>query len=80
MEDPEDRSDIFNTLVTECIDQHAPLKQIKCTRPPATWLKSLHIQQLKSECNHKRYLAHLTQKTSDWTAYREVRNKLKHAI
>ena len=80
MEDQEDRSDIFNTLVTECIDQHAPLKQIKCTRPPATWLKSLHIQQLKSECNHKRYLAHLTQKTSDWTAYREVRNKLKHAI
>ena len=80
MEDPEDKLDIFNNLVTECIDRHAPLKRIKCTRPPAPWLKSLDIQQLISERNRKRYLSHLTQKTSDWTAYRTVRNKLKHAI
>ena len=32
------------------------------------------------ERNCKRCLAHLTQKTSDWTAYKAVRNKLKHAI
>ena len=43
MEDPEDKLDIFNNLVTECIDRHAPLKRIKCTRPPASWLKSLDI-------------------------------------
>ena len=49
MEDQEDKLDIFNTLVTECIDQHAHLKRIKCTRPPAPWLKSLDIQQLNSE-------------------------------
>ena len=70
----------FNNLVTECIDWHAPLKRIKCTRSPAPWLKSLDIQQLISERNCKRYLVHLTQKTSDWTAYGAVRNKLKHAI
>ena len=80
MEDPEDKLDIFDNLVSECKDRHAPLKRIKCTRPPAPWLKSLDIQQLISERNHKRYLAHLTQKTSDWSAYRAVRNKLKHAI
>ena len=80
MEDPEDKLDIFDNLVSECKDRHAPLKRIKCTRPPAPWLKSLDIQQLISERNRKRYLAHLTQKTSDWTAYRAVRNKLKHAI
>ena len=28
MEDSEDMLDIFNTLVTECIDLHAPLKRI----------------------------------------------------
>ena len=67
MEDPEDKLDIFNSLVTECIDRHAPIKRIKCTRPPAPWLKSLDIQQLISERNRKRYLAYLTQKTSDWT-------------
>ena len=32
MEDPEDNLDIFNNLVTKCIDGHAPLKRIKCTR------------------------------------------------
>ena len=26
MEDPEDKLDIFNSLVTECIDRHAPIK------------------------------------------------------
>ena len=80
VEDPEEKLDIFNNLVTEFIGRHVPIKQIKCTRPPDPWLKSLDIQQLISECNCKRYLAHLTQKTSDWTAYRAVRNKLKHAI
>ena len=65
MEDPEDRLEIFDTLVTECIDRHAPPKRIKCTRTPAPWLKNLDIQQIISEGNRKRYLAHLTQKTSD---------------
>ena len=61
-------------------DRHAPIKRIKCNRPPAPWLKRLDIQQLISGRNHKQYLAHLTQKTFDWTAYRAVQNKLKHAI
>ena len=46
----------------------------------ALWLKCLDIQQVKFERSCKRYLAHQTQKTSDWTAYREVRNNLKHEI
>ena len=64
MEDSKDKLDIFNNVLTECIDRHAPIKRIKCTRPPAPWLKSLNIQQLISERNRKRYLAHLTQKIS----------------
>ena len=47
---------------------------------PDLWLKCLDIQQVKFERSRKWYLAHQTQKTSDWTAYREVRNNLKHAI
>ena len=80
MEYPEDKLDTFNNLVAECIDRHAPLKRIKCTRPQAPWLKSLDIEQLISERNRKRYLVHLTQKISDWTACRAVQNKFKHAI
>ena len=53
---------------------------MKRTRSPAPWLKSLDIQQLISERNRKRYLARLTLKISDWTAYGTVRNKLKHAM
>ena len=65
MEDPENKLDIFNTLVTECIHRHAPLKRIKCTRAPVPWLNCLDIQQLKSERNRRWYLAHPTHKTSD---------------
>ena len=46
MEDPEDTLDIFNNLVAECIDRHAPLKRIKWTRPPAPWLKSVMFNSL----------------------------------
>ena len=54
--------------------------QMNSTRHPAPWLRSLDIQQLKSERNRIRHLAHLTQETSDLTRCKEVRNKLKHAI
>ena len=44
MEDPEDKLDIFNALVIECIDRHAPLKRIKCTRPPVLIFSNLNLK------------------------------------
>ena len=35
VDDPNDKLDMFNTLVIECIENHAPLKRMKITRPPA---------------------------------------------
>ena len=46
----------------------------------STCISKTNKMYQKSEHNPKWYLAHQTQKTSDWTTYREVRNKLRHAI
>ena len=35
LESPDDMVDALNSLVTECLDRHAPLKKVKLTRPPA---------------------------------------------
>ena len=44
--DPNDKLDIFNTLIIECIENHAPLKRMKITRPPAPWLHQDEIRSL----------------------------------
>lgn len=38
IEDPNEKLEIFNNLLIQCIDRHAPLKRVKLTRPPAPWL------------------------------------------
>ena len=47
--DPEAQVDMLSSLITECIDRHAPLRRTKVTRPPAPWMKELDIQQLQRE-------------------------------
>lgn len=35
VDDPEEQLEIFNQLILSCINEHAPLKRIRFTRPPA---------------------------------------------
>ena len=35
LESIDDRVSVLNSLITECIDCHAPLRRVKVTRPPA---------------------------------------------
>ena len=35
IDDPDEKLEIFNDLLSECINNHAPLKRVKVTRPPA---------------------------------------------
>ena len=42
-----DMVDALNSLVTECLDRHAPLKKAKVMRPPATWMASDEIVSCK---------------------------------
>ena len=37
-DDPEDQVSIFNKLVVDCINTHAPLRKVKLTRPVAPWM------------------------------------------
>ena len=49
MESPNEMVDLINTLISECLDRHAPLKRVKITRLPAPWLHAADIRQLQAE-------------------------------
>ena len=58
MKDPDLQVSYLNTLITDCLNKHAPLKCVKVTRPPAPWMKELDIVQLQQECRDLRLAAH----------------------
>ena len=47
LESPDDMVDALNSLMKDCLDRHAPLRRVKVTRPPATWLQTEEIRQLQ---------------------------------
>ena len=77
---PNDQVDTLNRLLSNCINEHAPIKKCKFTRPPAPWMKDLDINQLQIERNRLRKIAHQTQSEQDWNIFRDIRNKLKRKI
>ena len=48
LESPEDMVDALNSLVTKCLDRHAPMKKVKVTRPPTPWIASDEIHELQT--------------------------------
>ena len=42
----ETKLDIFNSLILDCINKHAPLKKIKVARPLSPWMQSGKIRIL----------------------------------
>ena len=58
---------MINKLVTDCIADHAPIRKVKFTRPPAPWMKDLELVTAKKHLNiHEvlRTLMELTAKNS----------------
>ena len=47
VEDPSEKLDVVNSLIGSCLEKHAPLTQIRVTRPPAAWMKDLGIRNLQ---------------------------------
>ena len=80
VDDPEEKLQLFNTMFTDCLERHAPLKRIKVTRPPAPWLKDDNIQDLQKERNILRHQAHKYKDNNSWCNFRETRNLLKSKI
>ena len=80
LESPEDMVNALNTLFSECIEKHAPLKRIKLTRPPAPWMNANEIRKLQEDRDRLCFEAHKINSDDSWKAFREVRNKIKSVI
>ena len=78
--DPDEQLEILNSLLTECIERHAPLRRYRMTRLPAPWMNCEEIRDLQSKRNKLRYEAHKTHSDTSWNAVWLVRNKLKTVI
>ena len=47
---------MLNKLVTDCIADHAPIKKVKFTCPPAPWMKDQELVTVKKHLEHLRSL------------------------
>ena len=65
-DDPDDQISCMNKLFRECIEQHAPLRKIKVTRPPAPWLNNDEIRHLQNCRNKLRKEAYSTGSEKAW--------------
>ena len=79
-DDPDDQTSCMNKLFRECIEQHAPLRKIKVTRPLAPWLNNDEIRHLQNCRNKLHKEAHSTGSEKAWQLFRDARNKLKTLI
>ena len=46
LESIDDKVSVLNSLITKCIDRHAPLCRVKVMRPPEPWIHSEEIRVL----------------------------------
>ena len=79
-EDPNKQLSVFNSLILECLNVHAPIKTCKMTHPPAPWMRDLKITTLQKEAKQHRVKAHRFENDEDWKEYRSTKNKLKMEI
>lgn len=76
-DEPDMQVELLNSLIHECLDQHAPLMRTKVTRPPAPWMKHLNIQQLQQNCRSLCIKAREEKSESDWNQYRNSSEQLE---
>lgn len=79
-DDPDEQLEYFNGLFTECLQNHAPLRQVKVTRPPAHWMNDEKIRSLQKRRDVVRKEAHQTRSDETWSKFREIRNEMKASI
>ena len=78
--DTDEKLHILNTLITDCIQHHAPLKRMKTTRPSAPWMKDPAIQELQDQRNVFMAAARKTSDSQERSTFRQARNALKKKI
>ena len=80
MESPNEMVDSINTLISECLDRHAPQKSVNITRLPAPWLHAADIRQLQAERDKPRLDAHNADNDESWAAFRAIPKKINVVI
>ena len=79
-DDPDEQLETPNTLISECLERHVPLRKVHVTRPPALWMKDPLIEELQKKRDSARFTAHQTSTDAAWHEFCSVRNKLKSTI
>lgn len=79
-DDPDEQLETLNTLISKCLQRHAPLWEGRVTRPPPPWMKDPLIEELQKKRDAARFTAHQTSTYAAWHEFHLVRNKLKSAI
>ena len=79
-DDPDDQLQTINKLFNECLERHCPLIRTRVTRPPAPWMRTPNIENLKLQRDKLREEAHSTKSEDSWRLYRSIRNALKVEI
>ena len=75
-----DKVNVLNQLITDCIDNHAPIRRVKLTRPPAPWMKDLRIGFLQTNRNRLRRKVKRNHNEMDYQELKATKNQLKSAI
>ena len=55
-DDSNDQIAMLKKLITNCTTDHAPIKKVKSTRPPAPWMKDPELVTAKKHLEHLRSL------------------------
>ena len=76
---PEEQLNILNVILGSCIEKHSPLKRTKITSPPAPWIKSPEILELKEMFANTRS-ERFNNNTEINSVYRKVKLALKKGI
>ena len=74
---PEDQVSIFNKLVVDCIDTHAPIRKVRLSRSIAPWMNDPKIAYLQKDLDTQRTIYRNHKSSSNHTNYHNTRNKLK---
>ena len=75
-DDPGGHVSIFNKLVVDCINTHAPLRKVKLTRPVGPWMYDPKIANLQKDLDTQLTNYRNHKSSSNHTNYQNTRNKL----
>ena len=77
-DNPDDQISVLNKLICDCINDLAPLRKVKLTRPPAPWMNDPRTIYLQKKTEMLRN--HSKDSQIDHNEYKESKQQLKKCI